>query len=219
MSSNRIVMPRRRFVGGLAASAALAATAPFGGASAQTYPNRRFSVIIPTGQGGGAERIARPFDAAWGPMLKRRSSNTPSIPAPPVRSATSSSSSAGRATGTISCSATWAREMLMYATAEARLQFPARLHLFLAGRDRRQLHLRQPQLAVQDHPGRGRGGEEADAQRRGEPASDADLDRRAGARRSHRLRASTSSPMAAATRPTSPCSTARSTSAPARWSA
>ena len=70
MSSNRIVMPRRRFVGGLAASAGLAATAPFGGASAQSYPNRRMSVIIPTGQGGGAERIARPFDMAWGPMLK-----------------------------------------------------------------------------------------------------------------------------------------------------
>ena len=70
MSSNRIAMPRRRFVGGLAASAALAATAPFGGASAQTYPSRRMSVIIPTGQGGGAERIARPFDMAWGPMLK-----------------------------------------------------------------------------------------------------------------------------------------------------
>jgi tripartite-type tricarboxylate transporter receptor subunit TctC len=69
MSSNRIAMPRRRFVGGLAASAALAA-APFNGASAQTYPNRRISVVIPTGQGGGAERIARPFDAAWGPLLK-----------------------------------------------------------------------------------------------------------------------------------------------------
>jgi tripartite-type tricarboxylate transporter receptor subunit TctC len=69
MSSDRIVMPRRRFVGGFAASAALAAV-PFNGASAQTYPSRRISVVIPTGQGGGAERIARPFDAAWGPMLK-----------------------------------------------------------------------------------------------------------------------------------------------------
>jgi tripartite-type tricarboxylate transporter receptor subunit TctC len=70
MSSNRIAMPRRGFVGGLAASVGLAATAPFGGASAQTYPSRRMSVIIPTGQGGGAERIARPFDMAWAPMLK-----------------------------------------------------------------------------------------------------------------------------------------------------
>jgi tripartite-type tricarboxylate transporter receptor subunit TctC len=58
---------RRGFVGGLAATAATAS--PFG-ASAQAYPSRRFSVVIPTGQGGGAERIARPFDMAWGPMLK-----------------------------------------------------------------------------------------------------------------------------------------------------
>jgi hypothetical protein len=27
-------------------------------------------VVIPTGQGGGAERLARAFDAFWGPMLK-----------------------------------------------------------------------------------------------------------------------------------------------------
>ena len=70
MSSNRIVMPRRSFVGGVAASAGVMAAAPLNGASAQTYPNRRISVVIPTGQGGGAERIARPFDMAWGPMLK-----------------------------------------------------------------------------------------------------------------------------------------------------
>ncbi|MGH8733490.1 MAG: Bug family tripartite tricarboxylate transporter substrate binding protein [Burkholderiales bacterium] len=62
-------MPRRAFVGGLAATAGLAAS-PFGSALAQTYPNRRFQVVIPTGQGGGAERIARPFDAAWGQILK-----------------------------------------------------------------------------------------------------------------------------------------------------
>ena len=70
MSSNRIVMPRRQFCRRSCRVCRLAATAPFGGASAQTYPNRRISVIIPTGQGGGAERIARPFDMAWGPMLK-----------------------------------------------------------------------------------------------------------------------------------------------------
>ncbi|MGH6769912.1 MAG: Bug family tripartite tricarboxylate transporter substrate binding protein [Xanthobacteraceae bacterium] len=69
MSGKFALMPRRAFVGGLAATAGLTAS-PFAGASAQTYPNRRFQVVIPTGQGGGAERIARPFDAAWGPMLK-----------------------------------------------------------------------------------------------------------------------------------------------------
>jgi tripartite-type tricarboxylate transporter receptor subunit TctC len=70
MPAHRNFTARRQFVGGLAASAGLAAAGPFGSAHAQSYPNRRISVVIPTGQGGGAERIARPFDAAWGPMLK-----------------------------------------------------------------------------------------------------------------------------------------------------
>jgi tripartite-type tricarboxylate transporter receptor subunit TctC len=70
MSSKLAIMPRRRFVGGLAATAGLVAASPFDGASAQGYPGRRFQVVIPTGQGGGAERIARPFDAAWGQLLK-----------------------------------------------------------------------------------------------------------------------------------------------------
>jgi tripartite-type tricarboxylate transporter receptor subunit TctC len=61
---------RRAFVGGLAATAGLVAASPFSGAPAQTYPGRRISVVIPTGQGGGAERIARPFDEAWGKLLK-----------------------------------------------------------------------------------------------------------------------------------------------------
>jgi tripartite-type tricarboxylate transporter receptor subunit TctC len=65
----RNLVSRRSVVGGLAATAA--AASPFDGAPAQTYPNRRFSVVIPTGQGGGAERIARPFDAAWGPLLNK----------------------------------------------------------------------------------------------------------------------------------------------------
>jgi tripartite-type tricarboxylate transporter receptor subunit TctC len=70
MSGQQNMISRRAFGGGLAASAGLMTASPFGGAAAQTYPSRRFSVVIPTGQGGGAERIARPFDSAWGPMLK-----------------------------------------------------------------------------------------------------------------------------------------------------
>jgi tripartite-type tricarboxylate transporter receptor subunit TctC len=66
----KLSMPRRAFCGGLAASAGLLATSPFSGASAQTYPNRRFSVVIPTGQGGGVERLARAFDDSWGKILK-----------------------------------------------------------------------------------------------------------------------------------------------------
>jgi tripartite-type tricarboxylate transporter receptor subunit TctC len=66
----KLSMPRRAFCGSLAASAGLLATSPFSGASAQTYPNRRFSVVIPTGQGGGVERLARAFDDSWGKILK-----------------------------------------------------------------------------------------------------------------------------------------------------
>ena len=64
-----LISTRRSFVGGLAASAGIAAT-PFGEAIAQNYPSRKFSVVIPTGQGGGAERLARAFDDSWGKILK-----------------------------------------------------------------------------------------------------------------------------------------------------
>lgn len=65
-----ITATRRNFCSGLAASAGLLATSPLSGASAQSYPGRKLSVVIPTGQGGGAERLARAFDDAWGPLLK-----------------------------------------------------------------------------------------------------------------------------------------------------
>jgi len=68
--TTRPSLPRRAFCGGLAASAGLLATSPFSGASAQNYPSRRFSVVIPTGLGGGAERLARAFDDSWGNILK-----------------------------------------------------------------------------------------------------------------------------------------------------
>jgi tripartite-type tricarboxylate transporter receptor subunit TctC len=58
---------RRRILAGAAAGAALGA-APW--ARAQAYPSRNIRVVIPTGQGGGAERLARVFDDFWGPLLK-----------------------------------------------------------------------------------------------------------------------------------------------------
>lgn len=39
-------------------------------AFAQDYPSRNIRVVIPTGQGGGADRLARVFDDFWGPLLK-----------------------------------------------------------------------------------------------------------------------------------------------------
>jgi tripartite-type tricarboxylate transporter receptor subunit TctC len=40
-------------------------------AYAADYPSQDFRVVIPTGQGGGAERLARSFDAAWSKILGR----------------------------------------------------------------------------------------------------------------------------------------------------
>lgn len=66
VGSHRI--SRRTALAGLAASAAASLGArPL--EAQQKFPSRKFSVIIPTGQGGGAERIARPFDSVWSKLL------------------------------------------------------------------------------------------------------------------------------------------------------
>ena len=58
---------RRRL---LQASAAALALAQLPRAYAQQFPSKNIRVVIPTGQGGGADRLARVFDDFWGPMLK-----------------------------------------------------------------------------------------------------------------------------------------------------
>jgi tripartite-type tricarboxylate transporter receptor subunit TctC len=63
---------RRALLGGaIAAGGASALGMPFiRRASAQEdYPSQTFQVVIPTRQGGGAERLARAFDAAWSQLL------------------------------------------------------------------------------------------------------------------------------------------------------
>ncbi len=64
-------LSRRAFTGGLAASAALPLLPSFAGpAAAQAaYPSRAMRVLVPTGQGGGAEKLARAFDSAWSKLL------------------------------------------------------------------------------------------------------------------------------------------------------
>jgi tripartite-type tricarboxylate transporter receptor subunit TctC len=57
---------RRRIVAGAGAALALGSV----NARAQAYPSKNLRGVIPTGHGGGAERLARAFDAFWGPMLK-----------------------------------------------------------------------------------------------------------------------------------------------------
>jgi tripartite-type tricarboxylate transporter receptor subunit TctC len=55
---------RRRLLAGAAAAALV------GRAAAQAFPSRNMRIVIPTGQGGGADRLARVFDDFWGPLLK-----------------------------------------------------------------------------------------------------------------------------------------------------
>jgi tripartite-type tricarboxylate transporter receptor subunit TctC len=58
---------RRRILAGAAAAMALGRLPSAG---AQAYPSRNIRVVIPTAQGGGAERLARAFDDFWGQLLK-----------------------------------------------------------------------------------------------------------------------------------------------------
>ena len=58
---------RRRLLAGAGAALALGQLPR---AAAQAFPSKNMRVVIPTGQGGGAERLARVFDDFWGPALK-----------------------------------------------------------------------------------------------------------------------------------------------------
>jgi tripartite-type tricarboxylate transporter receptor subunit TctC len=57
---------RRRILAGGGAALALGPLH----ARAQAFPSKNMRVVIPTGQGGGADRLARTFDDFWGPLLK-----------------------------------------------------------------------------------------------------------------------------------------------------
>ena len=57
---------RRRLLTGAAAALTIAPLR----SRAQGFPSKNMRVVIPTGQGGGADRLARIFDDFWGPLLK-----------------------------------------------------------------------------------------------------------------------------------------------------
>jgi len=61
------LITRRRLLAGAAGALALGALPQ---ARAQGFPSKNMRVVVPTGQGGGADRLARVFDDFWGPLLK-----------------------------------------------------------------------------------------------------------------------------------------------------
>ena len=60
---------RRTLIGGVVAAGSTLAMPFVRRARAQEYPSQNFRVVIPTGQGGGAERLARAFDQPWSKLL------------------------------------------------------------------------------------------------------------------------------------------------------
>ena len=60
----------RRAFGTAAYGAALAGALPVHAQAA--FPTRNFRVVVPTGQGGGADRLARSFDDGWSKLLNGR---------------------------------------------------------------------------------------------------------------------------------------------------
>ncbi len=60
---------RRDFLGGLGAAGAAGLIGLPNAAQAANYPKTKFTVTVPTSQGGGAERLARAFDNVWSKQL------------------------------------------------------------------------------------------------------------------------------------------------------
>jgi tripartite-type tricarboxylate transporter receptor subunit TctC len=61
------IISRRRLLAGAAGALALVALPQ---ARAQGFPSKNMRVVVPTAQGGGADRLARVFDDFWAPLLK-----------------------------------------------------------------------------------------------------------------------------------------------------
>ncbi len=59
---------RRRWLG--AAAGTVAAGSLPGAFAQEKFPSKNIRVVVPTAQGGSADRLARVFDDFWGPLLK-----------------------------------------------------------------------------------------------------------------------------------------------------
>src|SRR6201991_3834141 len=65
-------LTRRAFCGGVDVAAGLPLVTARRAFAQSNYPSRAFRVMIPTGQGGGAERLARSFDGLWSKLLNNQ---------------------------------------------------------------------------------------------------------------------------------------------------
>jgi tripartite-type tricarboxylate transporter receptor subunit TctC len=72
MTTKLPILTRRSFCGGVAAAAGLPLVSARGAWAQAAYPSRSFRVMVPTGQGGGAERLARSFDGLWSKLLNNQ---------------------------------------------------------------------------------------------------------------------------------------------------
>jgi tripartite-type tricarboxylate transporter receptor subunit TctC len=64
-----MTVSRRTTLQGMSALGLGTAFGALEAAAQAKFPSRKMSVLIPTGQGGGAERLARPFTAAWSKLI------------------------------------------------------------------------------------------------------------------------------------------------------
>ncbi|MCK6453165.1 MAG: hypothetical protein L6R19_20300 [Alphaproteobacteria bacterium] len=69
MAQNRFVPARRRLLQGAAGLAALGVAPAIVRRADAAYPERNIKVVIPTAQGGGADRLARAFTETWRKLL------------------------------------------------------------------------------------------------------------------------------------------------------
>lgn len=72
MSQHNHGLGRRGFGQAMAGTALAFAATREASAQSGDFPARNFRVVIPTGQGGGAERLARSFDDGWTKLLNGR---------------------------------------------------------------------------------------------------------------------------------------------------
>ena len=171
MSFQSPKLTRRAFNGGLAAAAGiLAMPGFFRGAAAQQggYPSRSIRVVIPTGQGGGAELLARAFDSAWSKLLGHPFEYE------------FHPGAAGQVGYTLFVQkrdknghnllfGNMGPEMIMYATQKPAYKYPEDFIYFCRTDIDELLRVRAPRFQVSGRQVAGRGGEAAADQRRAQP--------------------------------------------------